>query len=106
MYNEVPRPKKTTSHKRGMRRRLKFFFLMMVGISVWAGMTWFDQHSEVLAKLDKLQQLEAKLEETKLANEKHKLEIERMNDPEYLEQLLRKELRMTKDGEKLFIKTN
>lgn len=94
------------SARTGMRRRIRTVLVMVMAVTVWGGIQWFEQHQEVQAKVQQLELLQQKLEATKKLNEQYKLDIMRMEDPEYIEQLLRKELHMTKEGEKLFIKTN
>lgn len=72
---------------------------------VWTGSKLWDQLGEVNARMEQLEQAERRLAETRERNEAYKLEINRLNDPEYIEQLLRKELHMVKEGETLFIET-
>ena len=51
----------------------------------------------------RLLNLEQERAEALKENAKYKQEISRLNDPEYIEQRLRKDLHMTKEGEILFI---
>lgn len=96
------------SHKkivRGRRRRLRLLMVVVLCVVCWGGMKWFQQQQEISAKVQQLQQLEGELAEVKEYNENLKLQIVRLNDDEYIEQLLRKMLHMTKEGERLFIRT-
>ena len=105
MVTENSRPQ-LTSAERGKRRRIRAVLILALAVTIWCGVKWYEQHGVVQAKLEQLAQLEQQLEATKQLHEQYQLEITRMEDPEYIEQLLRKELHMTKDGEKLFIKTD
>lgn len=104
MSMEVPRlnqPKKINA----TRRRLRLLTFVMFCFVSWAGLTLVDQHGTFKEKSDRLAELETKLAATKQANEQYKMQIIRLNDPEYIEQLLKKELHMSKEGETLFIET-
>jgi cell division protein DivIC len=105
MVTDYSRPQHPTAEK-GRRRRMRTALLLASAVLIWFGVKWYEQHGVVSAKLEELVQLEQQLEATKQLNEQYRMEIARMEDPEYIEQLLRKELHMTKDGEKLFIKTD
>lgn len=105
MSAEVPRreqPKKLSAS----RRRLRFLTFVMFCFVSWAGLTFVDQYGAFKEKTDRLAELESKLEETKRVNEQYQLQIIRLHDPEYIEQLLKKELHMTKEGETLIIETD
>jgi cell division protein DivIC len=90
---------------KGTRRRLRLLMVIVLCFMGWAGVTLWDQIDKVEAKKSKLEIMESKLEEAQNKNEIYQHEIIRLNDPEYLEQLIRKDLNMTKDGETLFIQT-
>lgn len=68
----------------------------------WAGVTLWNQMGRLGDRNDKVQALQQKLTETQQLNEDTKREITRLNDPEYLEQKIRKELHYVKQGETLF----
>lgn len=55
--------------------------------------------------MEQLVTLEEQLAELKAENEAYRKEIERLHDPEYIEQRLRKDYMMSRDGETLFIRT-
>jgi len=93
------------SANRGRRTRLRLLFIALFAFMSWAGMTLWDQLGQVQAKKAELERAMARLEEAKEANERYKLEIIRLHDAEYIEQLLRRELHMTREGETLFIET-
>lgn len=62
-----------------------------------------DQMHVLDQKTMRLQNLEQERAKALSINEQYELEINRLNDPEYIEQRLRKDLHMTKEGEILFI---
>lgn len=90
---------------RGVRRRLRLLMVLFLCFMGWAGVTLWDQMVKVDAKDAELERLEQRLADTVQDNEAYQHEITRLNDPEYLEQLIRKDLNMTKDGETLYIQT-
>lgn len=90
---------------KGTRRRLRLLMVIVLCFMGWAGVTLWDQIDKVDAKQSKFEMMEVKLEEAANQNEIYQHEINRLNDPEYLEQLIRKDLNMIKEGETLFIKT-
>ncbi len=103
MYNQVAYNRQITEDK-GKRRRLRLLMLALIGFLCWAGLTLWNQEGRLNLKFSQLSVLEGKLETSKKANQKLKLEITRLNDPEYIEQRARKDYHMTRPGETLFIK--
>ena len=91
--------------KKGLQRRLKLLTIILICFVGWAGVTFWNQSGQLEAKLSQLADLEEKLAEVKKVNEGYQQEISRLNDPEYIEQRLRKDLHYTKDEEILFIQT-
>jgi len=90
---------------KGTRRRLRLLMVVVLCFMGWAAFTLWTQSEKVDAKNTKLENLEIKLTETKSENEKYQHEMIRLNDPEYLEQLIRRDLNMTKPDETLFIQS-
>lgn len=88
---------------KGARRRLRILLLIVICFLVWAGVTLMDQMHVLDQKTMRLQNLEQERAKALSINEQYELEINRLNDPEYIEQRLRKDLHMTKEGEILFI---
>lgn len=104
MYADVPQSQPSTNVK-GRRRRLRLLMIVVICVACWGGTKWFEQRSVILSQLEELERLEEKYEETKQLNEEYKFNIARLSDPEYKEQILRKEFHMIKEGERLFIRT-
>jgi cell division protein DivIC len=100
-----PQQNRPSPTMRGRRNRLRLLYIFLFAFMTWAGMTLWDQLGQVQAKKAELERALARLQETQEQNEQYKLEIIRLHDPEYIEQLLRRELHMTKEGETLFIET-
>jgi len=93
------------SHKvsdKGARRRMRLLTIIVLGFVAWAAVTFIQQAEFVGEKAAQLATLEKKLAETRNTNEKLKLEITRLNDPEYIEQKAKKDQQMVRDGETLF----
>lgn len=91
--------------QKGMRRRLRIVLVLLVCFIGWAAWTIWGQNDQVNAKQTTLKQMEAKLEEAMKQNEAYQNELMRLQDPEYIEQLIRKDLNMTKPDETIFIQS-
>ncbi len=89
-------------HK-GIRRRLRLLIIAVLGFMSWAGITFWDQSDLVGAKFEQLSVLQGKLDQVTQTNEDYKQQVMKLNDPEYIEQIVRKNFQMTRDGETLFI---
>lgn len=86
----------------GTRRRMRLLMLVVFCFLAWAVITFWDQTAKLHAKADQLAELTNKLNEIKALNEKYKLEVERLNDSEYIEQKIRKDYHYTRVGETMF----
>ena len=95
---------KTTNNK-GEKRRLRLLKLFLLAFIGWAAVEYWNQEMTLKEKSAQLESLSSKLNEVKKINEQYKWEINRLHDPEYIEQMIRKEYQMMKDGETLFIPT-
>lgn len=89
----------------GAKRRLRLLFFASICFFVWAGLALMDRIDVHENKNAKLAQLEQQRDELQIENENFHQEIAKMDDPEYIEQILRKEYQMTKEDEILFIRT-
>lgn len=87
---------------KGSFRRRRLVFIMLMCFLSWAGVTLWNQAGKLSERNDKVSALEQKLAEVQEANTDTQNEITRLNDPEYVEQKIRKELHYVKQGETLF----
>jgi|GEM_PF-504484 len=87
---------------RGKKRRVRLFMLILLGFLVWAGFTIYDQYMLAQVKADQLAETEQELAEIRQLHDDYKLEIERLQDPEYIEQKIYKDLQMKQDGDTLY----
>ncbi|MEX2459905.1 MAG: septum formation initiator family protein [Paenibacillaceae bacterium] len=86
----------------GMRRRIRFLMFIILCLLVWAAITVWDQSSKLNDKTGKLNALllkKAAVEQTKATMVK---EVARLNDPEYREEIMRKQFNLGKSGETTF----
>lgn len=97
--------KKVTQRTNGSKRRLRAVFFVLFCFIAWAGFTLWEQTAALDGKMAKLADMEESLLQVQEEYEANLLEIDRLNDPEYIEQRLRKDHYMTKEGETLFIKS-
>lgn len=84
----------------GAKRRYKLWLLFIVMFLGWAAYTLFGQLEQQNETSLKFTSLEEQVKSAVEKNEALKLEIERLNDPEYIAQLATKEQGMVKQGEK------
>ncbi|MFD2671530.1 FtsB family cell division protein [Marinicrinis sediminis] len=95
----------TSARRKGAKRRFRLLLFVLSVFLVWAGMTFWHQTGNINASQARLSQLEEKLSELQAKNEQLHEDIEKLNDPEYIEQILRKEHHMVRPGETLFIES-
>ncbi|MEI7027667.1 FtsB family cell division protein [Paenibacillus sp. y28] len=86
----------------GSQRRIRMVLLIVAGVLVWAGCTFWNQMGRLQAKSDQIDELQGKLDDMKQQNDQYKLEVARLEDPEFIEQKLRKEYNYTRAGETMF----
>lgn len=87
---------------KGSYRRRRFVMLMLACFLSWAAVTLWDQVGKISDRKEKVSALEQQQMETQQLNDNLQREIARLNDPEYVEQKIRKELHYVKQGETLF----
>lgn len=84
------------------RKRVRMVMVGILGLTLWAGFTAWGQMQQSAETSQRLEVLKAKAEETTDVNNKLKRELERMSDPEYREERIRKDNHMFKQGETVF----
>jgi cell division protein DivIC len=92
----------TKPYNKSSYRRRRLVMIILGCFLSWAGVTLWNQISKIQDRGAKVSALEEKLKVTQQTNEETKREIVRLNDPEYIEQKIRKELHYVKQGETLF----
>ncbi|MCU6710835.1 septum formation initiator family protein [Paenibacillus sp. J5C_2022] len=81
------------------KRRIKIWLLFVILFLGWAGYTLFGQMQQSHVTQSKLATTMKELEAAKVQSEALKIQIEKLNDPEYIAQLATKEQGMVKQGE-------
>ncbi|UQZ84918.1 Cell division protein FtsB [Paenibacillus konkukensis] len=89
-------------NNKGSYRRRRLVMIILACFMSWAGVTLWNQIGKLQERAEKVTALDQKYKETQQVNEDNKREIARLNDPEYVEQKIRKELHYVKQGETLF----
>ncbi|WP_042171276.1 FtsB family cell division protein [Paenibacillus gorillae] len=84
----------------GSRRRIRIWGMACVLFMCWAAYTFIGQWNEQKVMETKLSAAQKQLEETTVQTKGLQQQIERLNDPEYIEQLATKDQGMVKDGER------
>lgn len=87
---------------KGQIRRKRIVYLIMGSFLIWASYNWFEQSKAVQAKEEELLQLEQQLSTYQQEKEMLDYKIQRLYDPEYLANLARSNLYMSKPGEIIF----
>jgi cell division protein DivIC len=105
MYSNYSNKQVGPKSNKASRRRLRLLFLLVLCYFAWAGVIFSEQMDQLGDKVTKLTVLETKLEEVQMKNAAFHQEVERLNDPEYIEQKLRRDYQMVKESETLFIHT-
>jgi len=83
----------------GARRRLRLLLIVMVIFLSWAAYTLADQYGQLSHRRTELQEADKRLSDARAKNEALQQEIDRLNDPEYIGQIARKEQGMGLPGE-------
>ncbi|WP_419875977.1 FtsB family cell division protein [Candidatus Pristimantibacillus sp. PTI5] len=82
----------------GTKRRFKLWMMFIVLFMGWAAYTIFGQMQQKDATGVKLTTIQGQIDASSKETEELKRQIERLNDPEYIEQLATKEQGMVKKG--------
>lgn len=83
----------------GVRRRLKLLLVVIVLFLCWAGYILIMQQHHSSERSSQLHEVKTKLLNAQQKNESLQQEIKRLNDPEYIGQIARKEQGMGLPGE-------
>jgi cell division protein DivIC len=83
----------------GARRRLKLLLFIMVLFMSWALYVIIVQYGQISDRSSQLQEADKKLTDAQAKSEALKQQITRLNDPEYIGQIARKEHGLGMPGE-------
>jgi cell division protein DivIC len=83
----------------GARRRLKLLLFIMVLFMSWALYVIIVQYGQISDRSGQLREADKKLTDAKVKSEALKQQIARLNDPEYIGQIARKEHGLGMPGE-------
>lgn len=86
----------------GARRRKRLFLTLVCLFSGWVALALWEQNDALNDKKHELRQLQIKLDEVRSEHEAYQLEVTRLQDPEYIEQRVRKDYGMARPGDKVF----
>lgn len=82
----------------GSKRRVKLWMMFIVLFMCWAAYTFLGQLKQHDATQLRLTTVQKQLEETTQQTQQLQQQIDRLNDPEYIEQLATKDQGMVKKG--------
>jgi cell division protein DivIC len=83
----------------GTRRRLKLLLFIMVLFMSWALYTLIVQYGQISDRAGQQREAEQKLADAQKKNAELKQQVTRLNDPEYISQVARKEYGLGYPGE-------
>lgn len=98
-YAVQSQTKQKSTKYAGVRRRLTLWMTFMVFFMGWAGYTLLAQSSQIADKSDQLSEKKAKNAEVEKSLVNLQYEVNRLQDPEYIGQLARKEFGLYKPEE-------
>jgi cell division protein DivIC len=92
-----------SQNQKKAKKRVRFIIYILIVIFIsWATYEVVSQHGYIQEKRETIKQLETELMEVQTTNNLSAKEIERLQDQEYVEQKIRKEINYTKPGETIF----
>ncbi|MFD1957218.1 septum formation initiator family protein [Paenibacillus thailandensis] len=86
---------------RGSKRRMRLWLTFMILFMGWAAYTFIGQMKQQSETALRYETIEQQRNEAVARKQELNKQIERLNDPEYIEQLATKEQGMVKEGEKV-----
>lgn len=89
----------SSNRQQSGKKRLRLWAVLMIVLFAWAGYTFFGQSSTIADKASKLEASQAVKAESETQLGEVKAEIKRLQDPEYISQIARKEYNMYKPEE-------
>lgn len=103
VHNRRPQPRKQNipvSNKNGAHKRLRIWIAFMALFLGWAVYTFVNQSIHLSAKKEQLVVQQQKQQEAQAALAQSQAELKRLEDPEYIGQIARKQYGMYLPGEK------
>lgn len=89
----------SSNRQQSGKKRLRLWAVLMIVLFAWAGYTFFGQSSVIADKASKLEASQTVKAESEKTLGEVKAEIKRLQDPEYISQIARKEYNMYKPEE-------
>lgn len=90
------------SNKGASRKRIRLVTAGVLALILWAGFTAWDQMKTLKETAGRISALDAKHTQTLEMNSRLKREVERLSDPEYLQERIRKDNHMLMPGDTVF----
>ena len=96
--------KKTASGRYNIKKLAVYMAVLLAGMYFVYAMIW--QQSMISQKDKELEALRQSVDAANAETERLKLEVESLNDPEYIERIAREELGLVRPNERVFIDSN
>jgi len=88
--------------RRGLYRRLTAYSIVTAFLSIAFLLLFMSQHAQMQDKLNEKERLEKELTKVQQMEQDLKEEVRRLNDPEYVGEIARRDYLLSKDGEIIF----
>lgn len=89
----------SSNRQQSGKKRLRLWAILMVALFSWAGLTFFSQSGAIANKASQLEASEGVKAKSEAKLSEVQAEIKRLQDPEYISEIARKEYNMYKPEE-------
>jgi cell division protein DivIC len=92
----------TANKSKSVKRRYRLVLIVLCLFFIFAIVRSIEQEIELRERSKQLDLTNSQLEETRRLNIEAKKEMDRLNDPEYRQEMIRKQLQYSKENETVF----
>src|SRR5690625_1083599 len=106
LHHRQTRPQRAKTSEGSVASGRRRFVIWLVACTVfvmWAGIQLYQQTGKIADKQHELEQAELKLQQATETKQELQARIERLRNPEYVDELARKEYYMSREGEIIFV---
>lgn len=98
-------PKQRPPQKKRLNRRIGLWMVVCAAFFAWAGVQLYEQEGEIANKRLELAETKQQLKKVREEQQELKAMVKKLQDPDYIAEVARKEYYMTKPGEVLYVET-
>ncbi|WCK54639.1 septum formation initiator family protein [Aneurinibacillus sp. Ricciae_BoGa-3] len=93
----------SSTGNQGLKRRMRLLLFVVAVFVVWGAFTYFSQSKQLADKESKLSDLTHQAEVAKAEKSQLEQKVKQLNNSEYIGELARKNLLLSKKGEVIFL---